>query len=54
MQLDIVVKFQNADLEFDVATVFDSEVEASRSKVALLGVNRRPTLTLSLLKSPQG
>jgi len=38
MQLDIVVKFQNADLEFDVATVFDSEVEASRSKVALLGI----------------
>ena len=38
MQLDIVVKFQNADLELDVATVFDSEVEASRSKVALLGI----------------
>jgi hypothetical protein len=38
MQLDIVGKFQNADLELDVATVFDSEVEASRSKVALLGI----------------
>ena len=38
MQLDIVGKFQNADLELDVATVFDSEVEASRSKLALLGI----------------
>ena len=38
MQLDIVGKFQNADLELDVATVFDSEVEASGSKVALLGI----------------
>ena len=38
MQLDIVGKFQDADLELDVATVFDSEVEASRSKVALLGI----------------
>jgi hypothetical protein len=46
MQLDIVGKFQNADLELDVATVFDSEVEASRSKVALLGIvapSRRST-----------
>ena len=38
MQLDIVAKFRNADLEFDVATVFDSETEASRSKIALLGI----------------
>jgi len=38
MQLDIVGKFQDADLELDVATVFDSEVETSRSKVALLGI----------------
>jgi hypothetical protein len=38
MQLDIVGKFQDADLELDVATVFDPEVEASRSKVALLGI----------------
>ena len=37
-QLDIVAKFQNADLEFDVVTVIDSEVEASRNKVALLGI----------------
>jgi hypothetical protein len=38
VQLDIVAKFQNADLELDVVTVVDSEVEASRSKVALLGI----------------
>ena len=38
LQLDIVAKFQNADLEFDVVTVIDSEVEASRNKVALLGI----------------
>jgi hypothetical protein len=38
VQLNIVAKFQNADLEFDVVTVFDSEVEASRSKLALLGI----------------
>ena len=38
VQLDIVAKFQNADLELDVVTVIDSEVEASRSKVALLGI----------------
>jgi len=38
MQLDIVAKFQNADLEFDVATAFDSEAETSRSKIALLGI----------------
>ncbi len=38
VQLDIIAKFQNADLEFDVVTVIDSEVEASRNKVALLGI----------------
>ena len=38
VQLDIVAKFQNADLEFDVVTVIDSEVEPSRNKVALLGI----------------
>jgi hypothetical protein len=38
MQLDIVAKFHNADLEFDVVTVIDPEVEASRNKVALLGI----------------
>jgi hypothetical protein len=38
MQLDIVGKFQNADLELDVVTVFDSNLAASRSKVALLGI----------------
>ena len=37
-QLDIVAKFQNADLELDVVTVIDSEVEPSRNKVALLGI----------------
>ena len=38
VQLDIVAKFQNADLEFDVVTVIDLEVEASSNKVALLGI----------------
>ena len=38
VQLDIVAKFQNADLELDVVTVIDSEVEPSRNKVALLGI----------------
>ena len=38
VQLDIVAKFQNADLELDVVTLIDAEVEASRSKVALLGI----------------
>jgi hypothetical protein len=38
MQLDIVAKFHNADLEFDVVTIIDSETEAPRNKVALLGI----------------
>lgn len=38
IQLDIVAKFRNADLELDVVTIVDSEVEASKSKVALLGI----------------
>jgi hypothetical protein len=38
VQLDIVAKIQNADPEFDVVTVIGSEVEASRNKVALLGI----------------
>jgi hypothetical protein len=38
VQLDIVAKFQNADLKLDVVPAIDSEVEASRSKVALLGI----------------
>jgi hypothetical protein len=37
-QLDIVAKFRNAELELDLVTVFDSEVDASKSKVALLGI----------------
>ena len=53
MQLDIVAKFRNADLEFDVATVFDSEAEASRSKIALLGIvtPSRPGITTPLRNS---
>ena len=38
VQLDIVAKFRNAELELDLVTVFDSEVDASKSKVALLGI----------------
>src|SRR5258708_38432511 len=30
IQLDIVAKFRNADLELDVVTIVDSEVEASK------------------------
>ena len=38
VQLDIIAKFRNADVELDVVTVVDSDVEASKSKVALLGI----------------
>jgi hypothetical protein len=38
VQLDIVAKFRNAEVELDVVTVVDSEVEESKSKVALLGI----------------
>ena len=38
VQLDIVAKFRNAELELDLVTVFDSEVDASKSKIALLGI----------------
>src|SRR5262249_31867472 len=38
IQLDIVAKFRNADVELDVVTIADSEVEASKTKVALLGI----------------
>ena len=38
VQLDIIAKFRNADVELDVVTVIDSDVEASKSKVALLGI----------------
>jgi hypothetical protein len=37
VQLDLVAKFQNVDIELYVVTVVDSEVEAE-SKVALLGI----------------
>jgi hypothetical protein len=36
VQLDIVAKFRNAGMELDVITVVDWEVEAAKSKVALL------------------
>ena len=38
IQLDIIAKFRNAGVELDVVTVVDSDVEASKSKVALLGI----------------
>jgi hypothetical protein len=38
VQLDIVAKFRNAGIELDIVTVVDSEVEASKSKAALLGI----------------
>src|SRR5262245_64970562 len=38
VQLDIVAKFRNGGVELDIVTVVDSEVEASKSKVALLGI----------------
>ena len=40
IQLDIVAKFWNGDVELDVVTVVDSDVEASKSKVALLGITK--------------
>jgi hypothetical protein len=38
VQLDIVAKFRNVGVELDIVIVVDSEVEASKSKVALLGI----------------
>ncbi len=38
VQLDIIAKFRSAEVELDVVTVVDSDVEASKSKVALLGI----------------
>jgi hypothetical protein len=38
VQLDIVAKFRNGGVELDIVTVVDSEVEASKRKVALLGI----------------
>src|SRR5262245_11957902 len=40
IQLDIVEKFWNGDVELDVVTIVDSDVEASKSKVALLGITK--------------
>jgi len=40
VQLEIVAKFRNAETELEIVTVVDSEAEASRSKVALLGITR--------------
>jgi hypothetical protein len=40
VQLDIVAKFWNGDVELDVVTVVDSDVEPSKSKVALLGITK--------------
>ena len=45
IQLDIVAKFRNADVELDVVTIVDSEVEAPKSKVALLGIVGRQHLS---------
>src|SRR5262249_17945136 len=50
VQLDIIAKFRNADVELDVVTVVDSEVEASKSKVALLG-HRNALAQLLLLQA---
>jgi hypothetical protein len=38
VQLDIVAKFRNVGIELDIVTIVDSEVEASKTKVALLGI----------------
>ena len=38
VQLDIIAKFRTAEVELDVVTVLDTDVEASKSKVALLGI----------------
>jgi hypothetical protein len=32
VQLDIVARFQNSGLEFDVVTIIDSEAQTSRNK----------------------
>jgi hypothetical protein len=38
VQFDIIAKFRNAELQLDLVTIFDSEVDASKSKIALLGI----------------
>jgi hypothetical protein len=40
IQLDIVAKFWDGDVELDVVTVLDSDVEPSRGKAALLGITK--------------
>src|SRR5262245_13554046 len=37
IQLDLIAKFQNAGIEFDVLTIVNAEAESS-SRVALLGI----------------
>jgi len=38
VELDNIAKFRNMETELDVVTVVDSEVDATKSKVALLGI----------------
>jgi hypothetical protein len=40
VQLDMIAEFRNTGVELDVVTIVDSDVEASKSKVALLGITR--------------
>jgi hypothetical protein len=40
VQLDIIAQFRNAETELHVVTVLDTDVEASKGKLALLGIAR--------------
>jgi hypothetical protein len=47
IQLDIVAKFRNLGIELDIVTLVDWEVEAAKSKVALLAIATPPRSSFS-------
>ena len=47
IQLDIVAKFRNVGIELDIVTLIDWEVEAAKSKVALLAIATPPRSSFS-------
>jgi hypothetical protein len=47
VQLDIVAKFRNVGIELDIVTLVDWEVEAAKSKVALLAIATPPRSSFS-------
>jgi hypothetical protein len=47
LQLNIVAKFRNVGMELDIVTIVDWEVEAAKSKVALLAIATPPRSSFS-------